>query len=223
MITNEIVDRELVILRKVLTYNGFKTPSFWRCFWPSFVICFWVALWPFLIFSVKISLSGSVRSDDVGIFISMIAVGVLTLFSCVLSISSRVLYLSVPSCFRAHSQMYAFFNSRLRAYVLFFLLSYSFFVVFCSLVPYGLVFFSPLTIVAVIIFIRHAINSVNVYKLNVMTSIITSFKSIGMHRTIGGDNGYEGMRQEEHNPATGLPMVGGVDVGGNPYGYSRHE
>ena len=32
-----------------------------------------------------------------------------------------------------------------------------------------------------------------------------------------------GIKNDEYNPATGLPMIGGVDVGGNPYGYSRHD
>ncbi|WP_336185701.1 hypothetical protein [Klebsiella grimontii] len=223
MITNEIVDNELAILKKVLAYKGLKAPSLWYRFWPSFIVCFWVVFWPFVIFSMKAFFSVPSKEDSLGLFISMVSVCVLGFFSCVLSIKSRSLYLSVPSGFRSHSLMYAFFNSKLRSCVRVFLLCYSFFVVLCSLTPYGLVLFSPITIIAVVVLIRHALNSVNAYKLNAMTSIITSFKSKNMYGTINGEDGYESLRQEEHNPATGLPMVGGVDVGGNPYGYGGHE
>ncbi|EBZ4937821.1 surface exclusion protein [Salmonella enterica subsp. enterica serovar Java] len=33
---------------------------------------------------------------------------------------------------------------------------------------------------------------------------------------------YESVEFERRNPATGLPMTGGVDISGNPYGSSHH-
>jgi hypothetical protein len=44
-----------------------------------------------------------------------------------------------------------------------------------------------------------------------MASIITSFKSVGKTKALRNDDGYESIKLDEHNPATGLPMI--VDVG----------
>ncbi|HHB6745850.1 TPA: hypothetical protein ACN77W_005380, partial [Klebsiella pneumoniae] len=118
---------------------------------------------------------------------------------------------------------YSFFSKKLRRYVSTFLLWYLLVVVFCALAPFGFVFFTLITIGSVIVLSVCVNIGFNAYKLNAMASIITSFKSVGKTKALRNDDGYESIKLDEHNPATGLPMIGGVDVGGNPYGYSRHE
>ena len=223
MITNDIVNRELGILKRVLSYKGLRKLSIWHCLWPGIMMCLWFALWPLLIFSVKLHFSELVSEERLGLFVSTIAVVILGFFSIVFSFNARSLYLSVPYGFIIYSEMYSFFSKKLRRYVSTFLLWYLLVVVFCALAPFGFVFFTLITIGSVIVLSVCVNIGFNAYKLNAMASIITSFKSVGKTKALRNDDGYESIKLYEHNPATGLPMIGGVDVGGNPYGYSRHE
>ena len=80
MITNDIVNRELGILKRVLSYKGLRKLSIWHCLWPGIMMCLWFALWPLLIFSVKLHFSELVSEERLGLFVSTIAVVILGFF-----------------------------------------------------------------------------------------------------------------------------------------------
>ncbi|PBD35569.1 hypothetical protein CK483_22765, partial [Klebsiella pneumoniae] len=74
------------------------------------MMCLWFALWPLLIFSVKLHFSELVSEERLGLFVSTIAVVILGFFSIVFSFNARSLYLSVPYGFIIYSEMYSFFS-----------------------------------------------------------------------------------------------------------------
>jgi hypothetical protein len=41
MITEKIIQKELGVLVKVLSYSGLKSVSFWKSVWPGLMLCSW--------------------------------------------------------------------------------------------------------------------------------------------------------------------------------------
>lgn len=223
MITNEVIECELNILKKVLNYNGLTRTSKWNCLWPGVGFFLWIVLWPLVSFGAKLSFNELASEERLGLFISIVAVFILGFTSLFFSFSSKVLYLSIPSGFRLYSTMYSLLVARAKVFLCAFLMLYLVSVAICTFIPFGVVFF-PLILVSSIIVLSMAINRVfYVSRLHMISSTVLAFKHAGRFRKMQSDEGCESININEHNPATGLPMVGGVDVGGNPYGYSRHD
>lgn len=223
MIKNEVIECELNILKKVLNYNGLMRPPKWDCLWPGVVMLLWIVLWPLVSFGAKLSFNELVSEERLGLFISIIAVFVLGVTSLFFSFGSRVLYLSIPSGFRSYSRMYSLLVARAKVYLRAFLVFYLVIVAVCTFIPFGIVFF-PFILVSYMIVLGVAINrGFHVSRLHMISITVLTFKNAGRFRVMQSDEGYESIDINEHNPATGLPMVGGVDVGGDPYGYSRHD
>ncbi|MFS6817294.1 surface exclusion protein [Citrobacter meridianamericanus] len=82
--------------------------------------------------------------------------------------------------------------------------------------------FSPLVTLSV--FIIGTINEIR--KFSGCISIRSWFKSqvVKSSSNSKDDNDieFQHVEFEQSNPATGLPMIGGVDISGNPYGSSHH-
>ncbi|EKA6272950.1 surface exclusion protein [Salmonella enterica] len=80
--------------------------------------------------------------------------------------------------------------------------------------------FSPLVTLSV--FIIGTINEIR--KFSGCISIRSWFKSqvVKSSSNSKDDIEFQHVEFEQTNPATGLPMIGGVDISGNPYGSSHH-
>lgn len=222
MITEKIIQKELGVLVKVLSYSGLKSVSFWKSVWPGLMLCSWFVFWPLMFFSGRLYSPFNISEERLGVVVSIGTSFVLGLLSLIFIGSARSLYLSAPYSFRINSKMYFFLSKKIKRYAAVFSFWYAVLVVFCALFNLSAICFLSAIIASVIGFSVYMNIDFNRYKINELAYILTPCKRVG-ESIISTSSSFDGIKIDEHNPATGLPMNGGVDVAGNPYGYSRHE
>jgi hypothetical protein len=111
MITEKIIQKELGVLVKVLSYSGLKSVSFWKSVWPGLMLCSWFVFWPLMFFSGRLYSPFNISEERLGVVVSIGTSFVLGLLSLIFIGSARSLYLSAPYSFRINSKMY-FFSPR---------------------------------------------------------------------------------------------------------------
>lgn len=221
MINEKIIQEELEFLVKVLSYGGLKSVSFWKSVWPGLMIFCWLVFWPLTFFSARLYAPFIISEERLGVVVSIVFSFVFGLLALIFITSARSLYLSAPYSFRVNSKMYYFFSRKVKKYAAIFSIWYAVLVLLCALFNLSSMYFLSVIVVSVIGFSVRMNVDFNRYQINELALTLTC-KRVGESR-IATSNDFDSIKIDEHNPATGLPMNGGVDVAGNSYGFSRHE
>lgn len=160
--------------------------------------------------------------DRLNFLVAGIYTFLLGFISMLFIIAVQSLYLSIPYGFRCKSKTCCKLKDGFNFYILVYLFMYFIVFLFCVFLSVnGVVFIAVTLIVLIAICMRLKKISDDLQFNKIMNELNAYVISFGRYLPISSE--CNGMRNDEHNPATGLPMVGGVDVAGNPYGYEQHK
>lgn len=216
------IDRELDMLRKVLGYSGSRRKSFRDCFGSGGVYFAGLFISGLVCVFVKGELYGLSDVDRLNSLMIVIYTFLLGFIFMLLITSARSLYLSIPYGFRCKSRSCSKLSDSFKFYALVYFFCYLVIFLLCVLLSISGVVFIAVTLFLLIIFCMRLCKIYDELQFNKI------IKELSLYVILAKPpfpvlSECDGMRNAEHNPATGLPMVGGVDVGGNPYGYNQHE
>jgi len=95
-------------------------------------------------------------------------------------------------------------------------------IVWYAIIPIATLFPPLLTLLAIVVGSLYELRRVSgckIYKDWIKSQIVLN--SSGDDKEVELE--FNSVEFDRYNPATGLPMIGGVDISGNPYGSSRHN
>lgn len=219
---NKCVSRELDTLRRVLNYNGVRESSFLACL--AHGVAYFAGLF-FLSLSLLVIKAGLYGFNDVDRLNSLVVIiytFLVGFLSMIFITAAKSMFVSLPYCYRCNSKLCCKMKGSFKYYTSKFFVWYLMILCGCiSLSLNGSVFITMTLMLLAFICIRmkKTFDRLEFKKIIDEVNLQVIFKRYSFPES----NEYYGMKNEEHNPATGLPMVGSVDVGGNPYGYSHHD
>lgn len=216
------ISHELDTLRKVLNYSEVREPSFGACFGPGvayFAGLFLLSLFPMV---VKVCVYEFNDADRLNFLIFVVYTFLIGFLFMIFITASRSMFISLPFCYRYNSSLCRKMSDGFKHYILNFLIWY-------LMILGGCVFFSVNGVVFItimlLLFVFTCIRLKKEFDKLKFKKIIDELNSrvTFQQHSFRVSSECDGIKNDEHNPTTGLPMVGGVDVAGNPYGYSHHD
>lgn len=174
MITHKIIQQETEELKQILKQGDLEVPSMWTCLWPGLVVALWLLLCLLLSFNSSLFVRDFKRFD---ILVPLAFCCFMGLMITLGTASARGTYLSVPSCFRQQSQLYAFSSKKIKKYALVY-------IVVMGAMPYlllflgvGLFFYAIIGMFFTVILVFVFSIDIGRYQLSMLSSIINACKS----------------------------------------------
>lgn len=216
------ISHELDALRKVLNYSEVREASSGACFGPGvayFAGLFFLSLIPMI---VKVSVCEFNDAERLNFLIFVVYTFLIGFLFMIFITIARSMFISLPFCYRSNSSLCRKMNDCFKHYTLNYLILHLIILGGCIFLSINGVVFITITLLLLAFSCIKLKIEFDKLKFKEIIDELNLRVTFQQH-SFRVSNECDGIKNDEHNPATGLPMVGGVDVAGNPYGYSHHD
>lgn len=216
------IRHELDTLRKALNYIGVREPSFLACFGPG-MACFSGLFFLSIFFmGIKAYMFEFNDADRLNFLVISIYTFLLGFLLVIFITAARSMFASLPFCYRCNSKLCLEMRDGFKHYIFNFLIWYLMILGGCVFLSVNGCVFITITVLLLTftcVKLKKIFDKLKFRKIIDELNLRVTFQ----RHSFRVSSECDGIKNDEHNPATGLPMVGGVDAGGNPYGYSHHD